>query len=160
MICPPNFRGIAPNRPFLTTRDIVEPHNMRLNHIESRFHAKFYVSQLFRKRNLIGYFKNLIGNIYEETNLSHFSHNLLTNFCLIYGFVSFGWLMVDFYNFRKFGPTGGQVNYLVNFRILACFWPFLTKTVITWDFLFRSELVNIRWKANRHSYGLRGLEIF
>ena len=160
MICPPNFQGIAPNRPFLTQRDIVEPHNMRLNHIENRFHAKFYVSQLFRKRNLIGYFENLIGNIYEKTNLSHFLHNLLTNYCLIYGFVSFGWLMVPFYNFWKFGPNGGQVNYLVKFRILAFFGPFLTKTVITCDVLFRSELVNIRWKANRHSYGLRGLEIF
>jgi len=52
------------------------------------------------------------------------------------------------------------MNYLVNFRILACFSPFLTKTVITWDVLFRSELVNIRWKANKHSYGLRALESF
>jgi len=52
------------------------------------------------------------------------------------------------------------VNYLVNFRILACFLPFLTKTVITWDVLFRSELVTIRWKYNKHSYGLLALEIF
>jgi len=90
MICQPNFRGIAPDRPFLTPRDIVEPHNMRLNHIENRFHAKFYVNQLFRKRNLIGCIKNLIGNIYEKTHLSQFSEFLLTNYCLIYGFVSFG----------------------------------------------------------------------
>ena len=90
------FEESLQNRPFLTQRDIVEPHNMRLNHIENKFHAKFYVNQLFRKRNLIGYIKNLIGNIYEKTNLSHFSHNLLTNYCLIYGFVSFGWLMVPF----------------------------------------------------------------
>ena len=95
MICQPNFIGIAKNRPFLAPRGKVEPHNMRLNHIENKFHVKFYVNQLFRrrlfrKRNLIGYIKNLIGNIYEKTNLSHFSHNLLTNYCLIYGFVSFG----------------------------------------------------------------------
>ena len=90
MICQPNFRGIAPNRHFLTPSEIVEPHNMRLNLIENRFHTKFYVNQLFRKRNLIGYIKNIIGNIYEKTYLSHFSHNLMTNYCLIYGFVSFG----------------------------------------------------------------------
>jgi len=90
MICQPNFRGIDQNRPFLTLRDIVESHNTRLNHIENRFHAKFYVNKLFRNRNLIGYIKNLLGNIYEKTHLSHFSHNLLTNYCLIYGFVSFG----------------------------------------------------------------------
>jgi len=88
MICQPNFRGIAPNTPFLTSRKIVEPHNMRLNLIENRFHAKFYLNQLFRKRNLIGYIKNLIGNIYEKTHLSHFSHNLLINYCLVYGFES------------------------------------------------------------------------
>ena len=81
---------------FLTPRGNVEAHNMRLNHIENMFHAKFYINQLFRKRNLIGYIKNLIGNIYEKTHLSHFLHNLLTNYCLIYGFVSFEWLMVDF----------------------------------------------------------------
>jgi len=69
---------------------------MRLNHIENMFHSKFYVNQLFRKRNLIGYIKTHIGNIYEKTHLSHFSHNLLSNYCLIYGFVSFEWLMVDF----------------------------------------------------------------
>jgi len=56
MIYQPNFRRIAPNRPFLTPRKIVEPHNMRLNLIENRFHAKFYVNQLFRKRNLIFFF--------------------------------------------------------------------------------------------------------
>jgi len=77
MICQPNFRGIAPNRPFLTPRDIVEPHIMRLNHIENWFHAKFYVNQLFREKNLIGYIKNLIGNIYEKTHLSYFSLNLI-----------------------------------------------------------------------------------
>jgi len=90
MIFQPNFRGIAPNRPFLTPRDIVDRHNMRLNHIENRLHAKFCVNKLFRKRNHIGYIKNLIGNIYVKTHLSHFSQNLLTNYCLIYGFVSFG----------------------------------------------------------------------
>ena len=90
MICQPNYRGIAPDQPFLTLRDIVEPHNMRLNYIENRLHAKFYVNQLFRKRNLIGCIKNLIGNIYEKTHLSHFSEILLTNYCLIYGFVCFG----------------------------------------------------------------------
>jgi len=52
------------------------------------------------------------------------------------------------------------VNYLVNCQILACFLPFLTKTVITWDVLFRSELVTIRGKSNKHSYGLWALEIF
>ena len=83
MISQPNFRGIAPNRPLLTPSEIVEPHNMRLNLIENRFHAKFYVNKLFRKTNLIGYIKNLIGNIYEKTHLSHFSHNLLTNHCLV-----------------------------------------------------------------------------
>ena len=72
MICQPNFIGIAKNRPFLAPRGKVEPHNMRLNHIENRFHAKFYVNHIFRKRNLIGYIKNLIGNIFEKTHLSHF----------------------------------------------------------------------------------------
>jgi len=90
MICHPYFRAIAPNRPFLTPGGKVEPHNMRLNKIENRIHAKFYVNQIFRKRNLIGYNKYLIGNIYEKTHVSHFSQNILTNYCLIYGFVSFG----------------------------------------------------------------------
>ena len=90
MICQPNFRGIAPNRPFLTPRDIVDPHNMRLNHIKNRLHAKFYVNKLFRKRNHIGYIKNLIGYIFVKTLLSHFSQILLNNYCLFYGFVSFG----------------------------------------------------------------------
>jgi len=96
LIFQPNFGGIAPNCHFLTPRGEVEPHNMRLNHIENRFHAKFYVNPLFRTRNIIGYIKNLIGNIYEKTHLSHFSHNLLTNYCLICGFVCFRLLMVEF----------------------------------------------------------------
>ena len=66
MICQPNFRGIASNRPFLTPRDIVDPHRMRLNHIENRLHAKFYVNKLFRKRNLIGYIKNFIGKFMKK----------------------------------------------------------------------------------------------
>jgi len=43
---------------------------------------------------------------------------------------------------------------LLFFSNFTCFWPFLTKTVITWDVLIRSELVNIHWIANKHSYDL------
>jgi len=52
------------------------------------------------------------------------------------------------------------VNKLGYFRILLVFWPFLTKLAITWDVLYRSELVNIRWKANKHTSDLGWLEIF
>ena len=51
---------------FLTPRGKVEPDNMRLNHIENRFHAWFYVNQRFSKRNLTGYIENLTGNIFAK----------------------------------------------------------------------------------------------
>ena len=51
----PTFGRIVPNRLILKPRGKSEPHNMILNHIEKRFHAKFYVNQRFSKRNVIRY---------------------------------------------------------------------------------------------------------
>ena len=62
MICQPNFRGIGPNRPFLTPRDIVEPHNMRLNHIENRLHVT--------PRNLV---EDITPNLFKLRTINYYN---------------------------------------------------------------------------------------
>jgi len=64
--------------------------------------------------------------------------------------VTNGWFL-EFLKIRAKWRSSELPCYFSDF---TCFWPFLTKTVITWDVLIQSELVNIRWKANKHSYNL------
>jgi hypothetical protein len=64
--------------------------------------------------------------------------------------------MVDFRNIKN-GQNGGNVNFLVNLRILLDFDPFsFTKKGIKWPSLIGSNYVIVLRKSNQHIYDFHG----